>query len=78
VTLGADQHRALDLLAKAGTRGCTETMMQAHGFKLYCNCRPGARRVASSAPEMVRVASKTIAVIRIRITDAGKRVLAEP
>jgi hypothetical protein len=27
--LDADQRRALALLAKAGARGCTETMMQA-------------------------------------------------
>jgi hypothetical protein len=33
---------------------------------------------ASAAPEMIRAGSKTIGVIRIRITDAGRQVLAEP
>jgi hypothetical protein len=76
MTLDADQRCALALLAKAGTRGCTETMMQAHGFKLYMIASLLRAGFASQAPEMIRVGSKTIAVIRIRITDAGRQVLA--
>jgi hypothetical protein len=53
MTLDADQHRALDLLAKAGTRGCTDTMMQARGFKLYIIADLVRAGFASSAPEMV-------------------------
>jgi hypothetical protein len=77
MTLDADQHRALDLLAKAGTRGCTDTMMQARGFKLYIIADLVRAGFASSAPEMVRVGSRTMAVVRIRIMDAGKQKLVE-
>jgi hypothetical protein len=35
MTVDADQHRALDVLAKAGTRRCTETMVQAQRLKLF-------------------------------------------
>jgi hypothetical protein len=69
MTLEADQHRALDLLAKAGTLGCTETMVQAHGFKLYTVADLVRAGFASTAPEMVRAGSKAITVIRIRITE---------
>jgi hypothetical protein len=34
--------------------------------------------IASTAPELVQTGSKTMAVIRIRITNAGRQVLAEP
>jgi hypothetical protein len=60
------------------TRGCTETMAQAHGLKLYIIADLMRAGFTSSVPEMVRVGSKTIAVIRIRITDAGRQALAEP
>jgi hypothetical protein len=76
--LDAEQRRALALLAKAGTRGCTETMMQAHGFELYMIASLLRAGFAIEAPEIVRAGSKAITVIRIRITDAGRQAIAEP
>jgi hypothetical protein len=76
--LDAEQRRALTLLAKAGTLGLTETMMQAHGFKLYMIADLARAGFANSAPELVQAGTKAIAVIRIRITNAGRQALAEP
>jgi hypothetical protein len=53
-------------------------MMRAHGFKLYMIADLARAGFADSAPELVQAGTKTIAVIRIRITNAGRQALAEP
>jgi hypothetical protein len=73
--LGAEQRRALHLLA--GSRdGYTEAIMLAHGFTnevLDALVRDG---LATATPEIVHAGKRPIEVVRVRITNAGKRALA--
>ena len=43
MTLSPEQRRALELLAAAGSRGCTESIMLAHGFIDRIVSRPQLR-----------------------------------
>jgi hypothetical protein len=52
--LTADQRRALAMLADAGPRGCTESIMLAHGFKLAMLAELVRNGWTTAAPETVR------------------------
>ena len=72
----AERRRALELLA-ASPDGCTEAIMLAHGFTtdfLVDLIRAG---MATSRTERVVAGGRSMEVIRVRITDAGRRALAE-
>jgi hypothetical protein len=71
--LTADQRPAL---ADAGPRGCTESIMLAHGFKLVMLAELVRNGWATAAPEAVRAGWRPIEVARIRITEEGRRALA--
>jgi hypothetical protein len=74
--LSAEQHRALEILADAGTNGATQATMLAHGFPraaLAVLMRKGAVRARR---ETVVVGRKPIEVYRVRITTAGRNALA--
>jgi hypothetical protein len=70
-----DRRRALELLASCRD-GCTEAMMLAHGFTIAQMVELVRAGLATASAERVRAGSKTIEVARVRITEAGQRVLA--
>ena len=76
MTLSPEQRRALELLAAAGARGCTESIMLAHGFKLAMLAELVRNGWVTAAPETVRAGGRSIEVARMRITEAGRRALA--
>jgi hypothetical protein len=70
-------HRqALELLA-ASPDGCIEGLMIANGFtaELLLDLIRGG--LASAQPERMVAADKMIEVARVKITEAGRRTLAE-
>jgi hypothetical protein len=72
--LSAEQRRALAMLAGTALRGATEAIMTAHfGVELLAGLvREGW---ASVDVQSARAGGKAIKVVRMRITDAGRRAL---
>jgi hypothetical protein len=66
--------RALELLASCRD-GCTEAIMLAHGFTIPQMVEFVRAGLASAKAERVVAGRRTIEVARMRITDAGRRVL---
>jgi hypothetical protein len=68
-----DRRRALELLASC-PEGCTEGILAAHGFTIeqMVVVRGG---LASATAERVVAGSRKLEVARVKITDAGRRVL---
>jgi hypothetical protein len=71
-----DRRRALELLASCRD-GCTEAMMRAHGFTIPQMVELIRAGLASASAERVVAGSRKIEVARVRITEAGRRALAE-
>jgi hypothetical protein len=71
-----DQRRALELLA-ASADGCTEAIMIAHGFTVEARVEIVRAGLASARAERVVAGNRTIEVARLRITEAGRRTVAE-
>jgi hypothetical protein len=72
--LNAEHRRALALLA--GTpRGCTESLMMAHGFKVEMLAGLVRDGFTVAEPEPMTAGGRKIAVTRIMITEAGRRAL---
>jgi hypothetical protein len=70
-----DRRRALELLASSRD-GCTEAMMFAHGFtgdQMVKLVRDGL--ATAHTERMIGGSRATIEVARLKITDAGRRVL---
>jgi hypothetical protein len=57
--------------------GCTEAIMLAHGFSIALLVELVRSGFASAQPERVVAGGKTIEIATLRITDAGRRALAE-
>jgi hypothetical protein len=70
-----DRRRALELLASCRD-GCTEPIMIAHGFTVAQMVELVRAGLASATGERVRAGNKTIEVARVRITEAGRQMLA--
>jgi hypothetical protein len=71
-----ERRRALELLA-ASPDGCSEAIMLAHGFTvdfLVALIRTG---MATRQPERVVAGGRAMEVARVRITEVGRRALAE-
>lgn len=68
------RRRALELLA-ASPDGYTEGIMRAHGFSGDFMVDLVRSELATATAEHVVSGSDTIEVARLRITDAGRRVL---
>jgi hypothetical protein len=67
--------RALEVLAKTGTEGCTEALMLAHGFAsqlLVALLREG---LAAGTTEHMVVGGRKNVVLVLRITNAGRKAL---
>ena len=75
VHLGAEQRRALEMLADAGLRGCTGADLFAHGFNMDVIADLVLMGFATANQETMRVGGRKIQVARVRIMDAGRREL---
>ena len=71
-----DRRRALELLA-ASSDGCTEAIMIAHGFTIAQIVELVTAGLANATAERVVAGGKAIEVARVRITEAGRKALAE-
>jgi hypothetical protein len=72
----ATRQRALELLA-ALRDGCTEAIMIAHGFTVDVLAGIVRAGLAMANVERMVAGEKRIEVIRVRITEAGRRALAD-
>ncbi len=71
----ADHRRALQVLA-ASPHGCTEALMLAHGFTLDLLAALVSGGLATAHTERMRAGKRTMDVARVKITEAGRRMLA--
>jgi hypothetical protein len=71
-----DERRLLELLA-ASDDGCTEAILLAHGFALDLIDGIGGAGLAAATAEPRFVAGRWVEVTQMRITEAGRRALAE-
>ena len=71
------QRRALRLLAGAADDGCTEGVMLAHGFTVELLVELMRAGFVTAKGERQRASGKSIKAVRLRITEAGWRALAE-
>jgi hypothetical protein len=72
-----DRRRALELLASCSD-GCTEAVMLAHGFTVEDMVELVRAGLASASVERVVAGTQRFEVARVKITEAGRRALAEP
>jgi hypothetical protein len=77
MTLGAEQRRALAMLATAGSDGVTRSLLIAHGFGVPMSNALVGQGLASLTLEKVRAGGKPVEVAKVRITTAGRNALAE-
>jgi len=70
-----DRRRALELLASCRD-GCTEAIMLAHGFSIDMMVKLVNAGLATATAKRVVAGGKRIEVARVRITQAGRRTLA--
>jgi hypothetical protein len=79
-----DRRRALELLAGCPQEGCTEAVLLAHGFtveQMVELVRSGLELVrsglATATPQRVKAGREWLEVATLRITEAGRRILAK-
>jgi hypothetical protein len=70
------RRRALELLASCGGEGCTEALMLAHGFTTEQMVELVRAGLATARAERVIAGRHEFEVARVRITEAGRQVLA--
>jgi hypothetical protein len=73
MTLGAEQRRALTMLATSGRDGATRQLLTAHGFSAALIASLVNQGLASLMHEKVRAGGKVVEVAKVRITAAGRR-----
>jgi hypothetical protein len=66
--------RALELLT-SDPDGCTDALMLAHGFTVALMVQLMRACLATATPERVVGGGETVEIARVRITEAGRRVL---
>ena len=69
--------RVLVLLNGCGAEGCTEALLHAHGFATADIVELVRAELATATAERVVAGSRKFEVATVRITDAGRRVLAK-
>ena len=69
-----DRRRALELLA-ASPDGCTEALMLAHGFTVELLVDLCIAELAIATPERMVAGGRAVEVVRMKITEAGRRAL---
>jgi hypothetical protein len=70
-----DRRRALELLASCRD-ACTEAILLAHGFAIDMLVELVNAGLATATAEWMVAGNRTIEVARVRITEAGPRLLA--
>jgi hypothetical protein len=70
-----DRRRALELLASCRD-ACTDAIKLAHGFTVAQMVERVNAGMATATAERMVAGGKTIEVARVRITEAGRRLLA--
>jgi hypothetical protein len=72
--LTADQRRALGMIADAGPAGSPEAVMALHfGVDLLAGLV--CARLVSVRPERMRAGGRSVEVVRMRLTEAGRLAL---
>jgi hypothetical protein len=74
--LDAEQRRALAMLTTAGRNGTTQALLSAHGFDASMIAGLVSHGLATITAEKVRAGGKLVAVVQVRITEAGRDALA--
>ena len=72
-----DHERSLLELLALSADGTTDALLVAHGFDFDLMARLVRERLATAPPERVFAGGKPVEVTRIKITDVGRRALAE-
>ena len=72
---GADQLRALEILA-GSPDGCTEGVLRGQGFTVSLLARIVRAELAVARPEIVKAGGRTLSMLRLTITDTGRRAIA--
>jgi hypothetical protein len=75
--LTAEQRLALAMLGTARREGATQALLSAHGFDASMIAGLVSHGLATITAEKVRAGGKLVAVVQVRITDAGRAALAE-
>jgi hypothetical protein len=70
-----NEHQLLELLA-GNTNGATEALLLAHGFTLKAIVNLVGAKLAILTTEHMLADGGAVEITRMRITDAGRRVLA--
>src|SRR5215510_12975436 len=73
--LGAEQRRALEMLAAARLRGCAGPTLLGQGFRVGMLVDLVGEGLAIARREPMKVGTRTITIVHIRITDAGRQAL---
>jgi hypothetical protein len=73
--LSAEQRRALHLLAINPHSITEELFVHCHGLSRRLLARLVRRGFAQKRLEMMMVADRAVAVVRLRITDAGRKAI---
>jgi hypothetical protein len=74
--LSDEERRALQVLARS-PNGCTEALMMAYGFELAFLGKLVFDGLALATPHDTRAGSKPMIVVRMTITAAGRKAIAE-
>jgi hypothetical protein len=74
--LTAEQRRSLAMLGTAGYDGVAQALLSAHGFDASMIAELVNHGLATLTMERVRTSGRLTAVAMVRITEAGRRVLA--
>jgi hypothetical protein len=75
MSLTAEQPGALAMLATSGYDGATPALLSAHGFDASLIAGLVDHGLATITAKKVRVGGKLIAVVRVRITEAGREAI---
>jgi hypothetical protein len=72
-----DRRRALELLAQCRQEGCSETLLLAHGFTIEQLVELRRAGLVTATADRVVTGAHQFDVATLRITDAGRKALAE-
>ena len=75
--VGAEQRRALALLAGSRDGVKAELLIHGHGFKRRVLAGLARRKLAAAEREAMMAGRKAVEVVRMRITAAGWRAIGE-
>jgi hypothetical protein len=76
MALNKDQRRSLKLLLDTSPKGCDKSMLLAWGLKVEMLSRLVRDGLADIQPRTMRAGGRSVTVVRLTITDAGRRALA--